>query len=114
MDAQPVTRAELVEALAETKRDIVEAVTPTVTKAVIDAVTSIVTEAIRASEERMIEAARGMQTEILNSFIPARAAMESRLSTTDQEITSVKTRLALLEGRLTQIEARLFKQPPAA
>ncbi len=91
MSDQPVTRGELLGALATLKADILEGVQETV---------------------------RDAQTEILKAFLPYQEgsgirmrALEAKLSSADASLTG---RMAVLEQRLQEIEKKLLLNPPAA
>jgi hypothetical protein len=61
----------------------------------------------------VIEKMRDGQTEILKAFYTFAESNQMRLSATEQDSGLLKTRLALLEKRITDVEMRL-NFPPAA
>lgn len=87
MDGQPVTHAELVEALARQERKILEGVQ---------------------------EIVRDSQTEILKAFLPYNEGTNLRMRQLENAGGSIFERMAVLERRLQEIEKRLLMNPPAA
>ena len=65
-------------------------------------------------EEKLLEAIRDSQTEILKAFFPFQEAISMRLGTQDTNIASVGARMVVVERRLFEIEKRLLMHPPAA
>ena len=88
MDDQPVTKADLLAALAALKAEMIEAVA----------------EAIRAVEERLTERIHDTETKLLTAFHgwarPAEIRMRSTLAVTQ----GFDERLALLEERVSRME----------
>lgn len=68
--------------------------------------------------ERLSEQMRDMQTELLKAFLPwqeqVRVQFREIESNTSNSIAAVKERMNILERRLSEIEKKLFLEPPAA
>ena len=124
MDSQPVTRAELLEALDTQKKDLIEALVGQ-KQDLFEAlavqkqeILDVVHGQLAAQSERTQEIVRDAQTEILKAFLPAHESnnirlckIEANLSNTDAGLSE---RMAVLERRLGEIEKRLLMNPPAA
>ena len=124
MDDQPVTRAELREALADTRAELLEALAGTRAE-MLGALGATRTElletmeaALAAQKADIIEAVRDAQTEILKAFLPFQEtsnirfrAVEAKLSNTDAGLSE---RMAVPERRPQEIEKKLLLNPPAA
>jgi chromosome segregation ATPase len=65
------------------------------------------------SFDELSERLRDGQTELLKAFYGFAQSNRERLGSTDNETASLKTRLAILESRLEEVERRL-NLPPAA
>jgi uncharacterized coiled-coil protein SlyX len=65
-------------------------------------------------EERLIEKMRDMQTEIIRVFLEFQSRNEDRFSLQEKTASVLTDRLASVERRLRQIEAKLLLEPPAA
>ncbi len=65
-------------------------------------------------EDRLIERLRHTQTEILRVFLDFQQRNEARDTTHDQTAAGLVSRMASIERRLLQIEAKLLLEPPAA
>jgi hypothetical protein len=91
MADQPVTRAELLAALAGQKQEILDAIQ---------------------------EYVRDAQTEILKAFLPYQEGQNIRLRAMEAKVSNVDTgiteRMAVLERRLAEIEKKLLLNPPHA
>jgi hypothetical protein len=102
MEDHPVTRSELLEALAATKREM------------LDAVAGL----LKQTESTLREAVYDSQTEILKAFLPFQESMNLRLRTMEAKLSNTDTgiteRMAVLERRLAEIEKKLLLRPPAA
>jgi hypothetical protein len=100
MNDQPLTRAELAEALDGQKRELLDA--------------------IRASKEEVLESVqefvRDAQTEILKAFLPYQESQNARLHLMEVRLSNVDAglgeRMAILERRLAEIEKKLLLNPP--
>jgi len=73
-----------------------------------------VVDAVKASEERVIETMRDIQTELLKGFYNYAHSADERMASNEGEASSVKKRLAILESRMTEVERRLITPPPPA
>lgn len=69
---------------------------------------------IKASEERLSEHMRDMQTEILKAFMPFQQQVSIRYTALETRQHAVETRFAIVERRLAEIEKKLLLDPPAA
>jgi hypothetical protein len=139
VDEQPVTRRDLVEALATAKVEITEAVTKNVTevvtKNVTEAVTKNVTEAVtrnvteavtrnvtknvtEALRDFVMEAVRDSQTEVLKAFLPYQESSNVRMRALEAKLSNVDSglseRVSIVERRLQELEKRFLQNPPAA
>jgi hypothetical protein len=115
MDDQPVTRKELLEALAAFKTDILEAIAPLATKAEM-------AQAMAANKAEILETAhefvRDAQTEILRGFHTYQQSADLRIRTVEAKMGNVDAGLSQrvdnVERRLWEIERKLLLNPPAA
>ena len=131
VDEQPVTRRDLVEALATAKVEITEAVTKNVTevvtKNVTEAVTRNVAEAVtrnvtknvtEALRDFVMEAVRDSQTEVLKAFLPYQESSSVRMRALEAKLSNVDSglseRVSIVERRLQELEKRFLQNPPAA
>ena len=67
----------------------------------------------KSMEDRLVEAFRDGQTEMLKAFYNYTQTSGERIASTESETVSVKKRLAILESRIQEVERRL-NTPPAA
>ena len=139
MDAQPITRADLVELLGALKADIVAefrtdlaalrtelttelAALQTELKAELAALRTDLDAKLAETKQDILDSTqekiRDAQTEILKAFLPYQErtnvrfrGLEAKVSTTEAEL---RARMEILEARLDQIETRLHLEPPAA
>jgi division protein CdvB (Snf7/Vps24/ESCRT-III family) len=72
-----------------------------------------VVDAVKASEERVVETMRDIQTEMLKAFYSFAETNQKRLTEAEREAAALKDRLATVESRLMEVEKRL-NMPPAA
>jgi len=68
---------------------------------------------MKAMEDRLVEAFRDGQTELLKAFYNYAQNNDERVTAGEAEGASVKKRLAIVESRVTDIERRLNWPPPA-
>ena len=68
---------------------------------------------MKSMEDRLVEAYRDGQTELLKAFYNYASSNDERVAGTEADSVTVKKRLAILESRLTEVERRL-NLPPAA
>jgi hypothetical protein len=71
-------------------------------------------EHMNAQEERLMEAIRDAQTEILRGFYGFAQTVQDRFKEQDETEASLKRRMTTLEGRLLEVEKRLNMPPGAA
>ena len=64
-------------------------------------------------EDRLTEAMRDGQTEVLKAFYGFVETIQARFKAQDDTEAGIKSRLTLVEGRLIEIEKKL-NMPPAA
>jgi hypothetical protein len=106
MEDHPISRGELLEALATTKREM------------LDAIDKLLDDRIKQTESTLREAVYDSQTEILKAFLPFQESMNLRLRTMETKLSNTDTgiteRMAVLERRLAEIEKKLLLRPPAA
>ena len=69
---------------------------------------------MQEQEEHMIEQMRDMQTEIIRVFMQFQQRNETRDSAQEKVSAALNERMASVEHRLLQIEAKLLLEPPAA
>ena len=67
---------------------------------------------LKAMEDRLVEAFRDGQTELLKAFYNYAQTNDERAASTEAESASLKKRLAIAESRITDIERRLNWPPP--
>ena len=67
---------------------------------------------LKAIEDRLVEAFRDGQTELLKAFYNYAQTNDERAASTEAESASLKKRLAIAESRITDIERRLNWPPP--
>jgi hypothetical protein len=67
---------------------------------------------MKAMEDRLVEAFRDGQTELLKAFYHYAQTNDERAASTEAESASLKKRLAIAESRITDIERRLNWPPP--
>ena len=67
---------------------------------------------LKAMEDRLVEASRDGQTELLKAFYNYAQTNDERAASTEAESASLKKRLAIAESRITDIERRLNWPPP--
>jgi hypothetical protein len=67
---------------------------------------------MKAMEDRLVEAFRDGQTELLKAFYNYAQTNDERAASTEAESASLKKRLAIAESRITDIERRLNWPPP--
>jgi peptidoglycan hydrolase CwlO-like protein len=67
---------------------------------------------VKAMEDRLVEAFRDGQTELLKAFYNYAQSNDERVASTEAESASLKKRLAIAESRITDIERRLNWPPP--
>ncbi len=65
-------------------------------------------------EDRLVERTRDMQTEIIRVFMEFQARNEDRDALQEKSVAVLGERVASVERRLRQIEAKLLLEPPAA
>jgi len=128
MEDQPVTKKDLVEALAEAKQEILAVTKKDLaeTKQEILAVTKKdLAEALAETKQEILERTQEMvrdsQTEILRGFdVYAKISearlrrLESGLLTLHADDAAMNERIASLESRLLEVEQKLMLRPPAA
>jgi hypothetical protein len=68
---------------------------------------------MRGMEERLVEAIRDNQTEILRAFYGFTQSVQQRFKEADDTESSLRKRMTILESRLLEVERRL-NMPPAA
>ena len=68
---------------------------------------------MHAMEERLVEAIRDNQTEILKAFYGFTQTVQQRFSESENTEGSLRKRMTILESRLLEVERRL-NMPPAA
>ena len=66
----------------------------------------------KAMEDRLVEAFRDGQTELLKAFYNYAQSNDERVASTEADSASLKKRLAIAESRITDIERRLNWPPP--
>ena len=69
---------------------------------------------LRDMEDRLIERMRDMQTEIIRVFMEFQQRNEARDNWQEKTASALGERVASVERRLLQIEAKLLLEPPAA
>lgn len=73
---------------------------------------------LAATEERLSEQLRDMQTELLKAFLPwqdqVRIQFRELEANTGNSVTAIKQRMDVMERRLSEIERKLLREPPAA
>ena len=69
---------------------------------------------LRELEDRLIERMRDMQSEIVHVFMEFQARNEDRDALQEKTAAVLSDRVASVERRLRQIEAKLLLEPPAA
>ena len=67
---------------------------------------------MRAMEDRLIEAFRDSQTELLKAFYSFTESNRQRVSQVEGNQASLITRVGTLEDRMTNLERRFISQPP--
>ena len=67
---------------------------------------------MKAMGDRLVEAYRTGQTELLKAFYHFTQSSDERVASTEAEAASLKKRLAIVESRITDIERRLNWPPP--
>jgi hypothetical protein len=67
---------------------------------------------MKAMEDRLVEAFRDGQTELLKAFYNYAQSNDERVASTEADAASLKKRLAIAESRITDIERRLNWPPP--
>jgi hypothetical protein len=67
---------------------------------------------MKAMEDRLVEAFRDGQTELLKAFYSYAQSNDERVASTEADAASLKKRLAIVESRITDIERRLNWPPP--
>jgi hypothetical protein len=67
---------------------------------------------MKAMEDRLVEAFRDGQTELLKAFYNYAQSNDERVASTEADAASLKKRLAIAESRITEIERRLNWPPP--
>jgi hypothetical protein len=81
-------------------------------------VQQIVQQVVQASEARLSDQMRDLQTELLKAFLPwqeqVRIQFRELEVNTGNSVNAVKERMGILERRLSEIEKRLLMKPPAA
>ena len=124
MDDQPATKKDLVEALAETRREILASTKQDLVEAKQEILASTKQDLAETKQEiveRTQEMIRDSQTEILRGFEVYAKASESRLKRLESGFVTLYTddaamneRLASLESRMLEVEQKLMLRPPAA
>jgi hypothetical protein len=67
---------------------------------------------MKAMEDRLIEAFRDSQTELLKAFYSFTESNRQRVGQLEGNQASLITRVGTLEDRLTDLERRFLAQPP--
>jgi hypothetical protein len=67
---------------------------------------------MKAMEDRLIEAFRDSQTELLKAFYSFTESNRQRVSQLEGNQAALITRVGTLEDRLTDLERRIISQPP--
>jgi hypothetical protein len=129
MAEHPVTRRELDEALDVTKTELkadfkteLKAEMSVIKREILEAVQEMIrdsqTAVTKAISERTQEMIRDSQTEVLKAFFSYQEGADIRMRTTEVKLSNVDTglseRVAVVERRLRQIEAKLLLNPPPA
>jgi cytidylate kinase len=116
MDDKPVTRKELTEALSvfATKAELREAIATAKTEIIAEVVAKVVGE----MRDIVAEIVRDSQTKILRAFLTYQENNDLRLRTIEAKVANLDTglseRVNNVERRLWEIEKRLLLNPPAA
>jgi len=117
MDDQPVTRKELIEALAANKEETLQAVAAAKTE-ILERVAEIVKASQIGVLEKVAEMVRDAQTELLRGFLGYQENTDLRIRTVEAKVSNVDTGLSQrvnhVERRLWEIEKKLLLNPPAA
>ena len=91
-----------------TKQDVIEAV-----NASEERLTGVMRGMISASEDRVIETLRDIQTEMLKAFYSIIESNQKRFAETENETAAIKSRLATVEDRLLDLERKVnIPKPP--
>ena len=67
---------------------------------------------MQAMEDRLIEAFRDSQTELLKAFHSFTESNRQRMSQVEANQASLITRVGTLEDRITDLERRIISHPP--
>ena len=67
---------------------------------------------MQAMEDRLIEAFRDLQTELLKAFYSFTESNRQRVSQLEGNQASLITRVGTLEDRMTDLERRIITPPP--
>ena len=69
-------------------------------------------EAVDAAKDELLEAMRGIETKLLQAFYGYAKSNDGRVLEVETNEAILRTRLATLESRVTEVERRINTPPP--